>query len=264
METLTANVGRRPHRHCMNRTNDQTTVMTLLSRIPDMFGGAPGKLNFLVRPGFCADDLYNAIIHFQKSQVISLYQPDGIVEPGGATLYYMNRLADLHMPVKSVDYKTMEKMAQVGQDEIIKIYGERAAANAPEYVHKTHMEKVAAQNKWSAWKERIRKDGGGSLSSKLAIGFLDDEEKRSGANPDLPFFHWAYGFGEANIGYDYKGGWSKEIMLNQVLLEAYDKRKVLVNTHGLITKFPAVIVFGNFTHYTMKKDEVVEFTVPAP
>jgi hypothetical protein len=263
MEILKANVGRRPHRHCQNLLSDQTTVMTLLNRIPEMFGGAPGKLNFLVRPGYCADDLYNAIIRFQKTQVLTLYKPDGIVEPSGVTLMYLNRLADLNMPVKQVDYKTVEKMAEVGQNEIIKIYHERADANAPEYVHKQHMEKLSAEHKWKAWKEQIRKDGAGSLSAKLAIGFLDDEEKRSKASVTLPFFHWAYGFGEAFIGYDYTRDWSREVMLGQTLLNAYDKRKLIVNTHG-ITRNPAVILFGNFTHYVMKKDEIVEFTVPQP
>ena len=77
----------------------------LLSRIPEEFGGSPGKLNSPVRPGYCADDLYDAILKFQKTQVRTLYQPDGIVEPNGATLVYMNRLADLHMPLTEVDLK---------------------------------------------------------------------------------------------------------------------------------------------------------------
>ena len=105
METLRANVGRRPHRHCQNLVSDQTTVMMLLSRIPEEFGGSPGRLNSPVRPGYCADDLYEAILKFQKTQVRTLYQPDGIVEPGGASLVYMNRLADLHMPLTEVDLK---------------------------------------------------------------------------------------------------------------------------------------------------------------
>ena len=105
METLRANVGRRPHRHCQNLVNDQTTVMMLLSRIPEEFGGSPGRLNSPVRPGYCADDLYEAILKFQKTQVRTLYQPDGIVEPGGASLVYMNRLADLHMPLTEADLK---------------------------------------------------------------------------------------------------------------------------------------------------------------
>jgi len=109
METLRANVGRRPHRHCQNLVSDQTTVMMLLSRIPEEFGGSPGRLNSPVRPGYCADDLYEAILKFQKTQVRTLYQPDGIVEPGGATLVYMNRLADLHMPLTEVDFKTQDE-----------------------------------------------------------------------------------------------------------------------------------------------------------
>jgi len=261
METIKANVGRRPNRHCMNLTGDQTTVMTLLSRIPEQFGGAPGKLNFLVRPGYCADDLYNAIIRFQKTRVLTLYKPDGIVEPGGATLFYLNRLADLYMPVKQVDFKTQEKMAEVVLDETLKIYHERADQKAPEYMRKLEQEKIANQRKWKAWKEKIFKDGGGGLSAKLAIGYLNDEEKRSQSNPDLPFFPWAVGFGEAFIGYDYSTDWSREVMLNETLLDAYDKRKLLVNTHG-ITRNPAVILFANFTHYVMKKEEVVEFTRP--
>jgi len=98
METLKANVGRRPHRHCQNLVSDQRTVMRLLSRIPEELGGAPGKLNFRVRPGYCADDLYQAILYFQETQVKKVYRPDGIIEPGGTTLVYLNRLADLHMP----------------------------------------------------------------------------------------------------------------------------------------------------------------------
>src|SRR5215470_5518049 len=154
METLRANVGRRPHRHCQNLVSDQTAVMTLLSRIPEQFGGAPGKLNFLVRPGYCADDLYQAIVHFQKTQVLTLYQPDGIVEPSGATLVYMNRLADLYMPLTKVDLKTQDKMSQVALDEKLKIYHERADANAPEYVRKQQREHTNAVNKWHAWKDQ--------------------------------------------------------------------------------------------------------------
>ena len=272
METLRANVGRRPHRHCQNLVSDQTTVMTLLSRIPEQFGGAPGTLNFLVRPGFCADDLYQAILRFQKTQVLTLYQPDGIVEPGGATLVYMNRLADLHMPLTKVDLKTQDKMAEVVLDEKLKVYHERADANAPEYARKQEREHNNAVNKWTAWKQRIRRDTHGSLAGNLAIQFLNDEEKRNNANPDLPFFDWAYGFGEAFIGYDYTGGWSREFMLNKSLLAAYDKRKLLVNTHGLThpkenpvaAKYPAVILFGNFTHFVVEKDKVVEFVRPNP
>jgi hypothetical protein len=104
METLRANVGRRPHRHCQNLVSDQTAVMILLSRIPEEFGGAAGKLNSPARPGYCADDLYQAILHFQKTQM-PLHHPDGIIEPGGATLVYLNRLADLHMPPSDIDLK---------------------------------------------------------------------------------------------------------------------------------------------------------------
>jgi len=128
-------------------------------------------------------------------------------------------------------------------------------------MRKLEQEKIANQRKWKAWKEKIFKDGGGGLSAKLAIGYLNDEEKRSQSNPDLPFFPWAVGFGEAFIGYDYSTDWSREVMLNETLLDAYDKRKLLVNTHG-ITRNPAVILFANFTHYVMKKEEVVEFTRP--
>ncbi|MEP6849227.1 MAG: hypothetical protein ABI999_10255 [Acidobacteriota bacterium] len=261
METLKGNVGRRPHRHCLNLTSDQTKVMTLLNRIPEQFGGSPGKLNFIVRPGYCADDLFNAILHFQQTQVLTLYKADGIVEPGGATFVYMNRLADLYMPVKKVDFATEDKMNQVALDEKIKIYQERATAKAPEYTHKVAMEHLEAQKKWKAWKDAIRRDGRGSLSAKLAIQYLDDEERKSNADTIVPFFPWAVGFGDAFIGYDYGSDWSHEIMLSNTLLDAYDKRKLIVNTHG-VKNNPAVIVFGNFTYYVMKKDEVVEFTRP--
>jgi hypothetical protein len=245
----------------MNLTSDQTTVMTLLNRIPEMFGGAPGKLNFIVRPGYCADDLYEAILRFQRTQVMTLYKADGIVEPGGATLVYMNRLADLHMPIKQVDYATTAKMAEVGLDEKLKVYQERADAKAPEYVNKVAMQHRDDQNKWKIWKDGIRRDGHGNIAAKLAIQYLDEEEKRSNSNSVVPFFPWAVGFGEAFIGYDYSRNWSHEIMLNSTLLQAYDNRKLIVNTHG-VSRMPAVIIFANYTYYVMKKDEVVEFTRP--
>ena len=39
---IKANVGRRPHRDCMNLKSDQITVMTLLNAIPEALGGTAG------------------------------------------------------------------------------------------------------------------------------------------------------------------------------------------------------------------------------
>lgn len=262
METMRGNVGRRPHRHCRNLTEDQTTVMTLLSRIPEDFGGAPGKLNFIVRPGYCADDLYNAILKFQERAVHTLSKPDGIVSPSGATLMYLNRLADLHLPVKKLtDDKQYQLMLDMYYDESSKIYSERANANAPEYLRKKEREKQTAADKWRKWKEQIKKDSRGNLYSKLTIDYLDDEQKKSGTGTDIAFLPWAVGFGEAYIGYDYTPDWTKKLMWSEVLLSAYDKRKLILSTHGVTAHSP-IILFGNFTHYVMKLPEVVEFTFP--
>jgi hypothetical protein len=262
MEKIKMNVGRRPHRHCQNLSEDQWTVITLLSRIPKVYGGPLGPLNQIVRRGYCADDLYQAILRFQGNAVYSLSKPDGMVEPGGATMVYLNRLAALYGPVTDPMSKlTDEQVIGMYGDELQKVYRERMDQNAPEYLRKVQRDKEAAEKKWKTWKEKIMKDGKGSLNAKLAVDFLNDEQRKSNSSTTIAFYPWAVGFGEAFIGYDYQGGWQRSMMWRETVMEAYDKRKLLLNTHGM--KGPApIVLFANFTHYVMKLDEVAEFNRP--
>ncbi len=102
MQNLKGNVGRRPTRDCRNYIGDQIAVMTLLNRIPEHFGGTGGKLNFKPVAGVCPDELYKAIVRFQQVNIAQI-KPDGMVEPGGITLLFLNRLADMSFPIKIVN-----------------------------------------------------------------------------------------------------------------------------------------------------------------
>ena len=262
MHTIKGSVGRRPHRQCRNLSEDQWTVISLLSRIPIAFGGPKGPLNHLIRPGHCADDLYEAILRFQELAVYSLSKPDGIVEPGKATMTYLNRLAALYGPVTDpMSNLTDDQVMKMYDDELQKVFRERIASNAPEYTKKLHRDKLAAELKWKTWKNKILKDGNNSLYAKLAVDHLNDLQRKSNSGTTIAFFPWAMGFGAAYIGYDYNGGWRYSMMWSETLLEAYDNRKLLVNTHGT-KEPPPVILFANFTHYVMKPNEVAEFTRP--
>ncbi len=261
MKTIKRNVGRRPHRHCMNLSEDQFTVLTLLSRIPIVYGGPQKGLNFIVRPGYCADDLYEAILRFQKLTVLTLSQPDGIVSPNGATMQYLNRMADLYDPVTTPGKMTDDQVFEAYGDAMHDVTRERIDQNAPEYLRKIERQKEAAKKKWKDWKARIIKDGKGGLNAKLAVQYLDEQEKKSSHDSTIAFFPGIVGFGEAFVGYDYQGGWRKWIMLEEELLGAYDRRKLLINTYGMTRDMP-IILLSNFTHYVMKKDEVKEFNNP--
>ena len=262
MHTIKGNVGRRTSRHCRNLSEDQWTVISLLSRIPIAFGGPKGALNHLVRPGFCADDLYQAILRFQELAVYSLSRPDGFVQPGGATLVYLNRLAALYDPVTDPT-KTLTRDQVIGMydDELQKVFHERIDQNAPEYRRKLERQKQAADAKWRTWKTKILKDTKNSIYGKLAVDYLNDEQRKSNSGTTIAFFPWAVGFGGAYIGYDYKGGWQFSMMWAETVLEAYDDRTLLINTHGTNGPTP-VILFADFTHYVTKPGEVVEFKRP--
>jgi hypothetical protein len=258
METIKANVGRRPHRHCQNYTSDQIVVGTLLNRIPAQFGGTADLIHLYGLNGHCRDDLYESIVRFQRVAV-GLEPPDGIVEPGGKTLHFLNKIADLHFPVKPItDLKKNQMMTEAFVDATIAGHRERMDMRAPEYLRKLEREKQAAQKKWSSWKERIRRDAGGGQFLNDAIEFLNAEEKRSKPDQSFAFVGTAIGFGGAYVGYDYKGGWELKPMFKETLGHSYDKRKLLVNTWGL-KGHQAIILFSNFTHYVMKPNEVVEF-----
>lgn len=261
MRTIKRNVGRRPHRHCMNLSEDQFTVLTLLSRIPIMYGGPLKPLNFLVRQGHCADDLYEAIIRFQKLTVLTLSNPDGIVSPNGATMHYLNRMADLYGPVTTPGKMTDDEVHKAYGDAMHDVTRQRMEQKAPEYLRKLQRDKEAAKKVWKDWKARILKDGKWGLNAKLAVDFLNDEEKKRNSDTTYAFFAGIVGFGEAFIGYDYQAGWRRSMMWAEELLGSYDRRKLLINTYGMTRDMP-IILLSNFTHYVMKKDEVKEFNNP--
>ena len=263
MKTIKANVGRRPNRHCMNLSEDQWTVLTLLSRIPIVYGGPTKPLNFIVRPGHCADDLYQAILRFQKLAVLTLSQPDGRVEPGGATMAYLNRLADLYDPVTTPGKMTDDQVHKAYSDALHDLARERMDAKAPEWVTKQQRDLQAAKNKWKAWKAQILKDGKNGLYARLAVDYLNDEERARKSDTTIAFMPGAVGFGIAFVGYDYKNGWQRQMMWRETMLNFSDKRVLLLNTWGITGDMP-VLLMDNFTHYVMKKNEVKEFRRPNP
>ncbi len=79
-------------RHCQNWTDDQTTVIDLLSRIPAAEGGAGDSLiGSRIVNGMASAALYGAITHFEDTHFPG--QRSGFVDPGGAMLKRMEELA---------------------------------------------------------------------------------------------------------------------------------------------------------------------------
>ena len=89
-----SSVGRRHGRNSRNRITDQKNVQDLLNRIPASAGGAGGTLNERMVEGICSDNLYLAIVNFQKKNVPQF--ADGHVDPGGRTLDAMERMAKIN------------------------------------------------------------------------------------------------------------------------------------------------------------------------
>lgn len=249
MQKLKGNVGRRTHRHCRNYIGDQITIITLLNRIPEQFGGTGGKLQIKPVAGVCPDELYNAIIRFQEANVGSI-KPDGKVEAGGVTLLFLNRIAEISAPITTIDAAAMQKLT----DTRIQTYQERWQTNPQEYQRMQQREQQAELKKWHAWKERLRQQGRGNLNARLAVDYLDDIERRL-SKPSIN--GWAIGFGEAYIGYDYNSDWQHLVMWGEMIATSYDKRRILINNYGLKGHSP-VILFANQTHYILRTNEVVE------
>jgi hypothetical protein len=91
--TLRARVGRHANTgaHCQNWKDDQQAVTELLNKISITNGGAEGTLKAPISPGLASQELYTAILYFQKKQFPGL--PTGFVDPGGAMLTKMETLA---------------------------------------------------------------------------------------------------------------------------------------------------------------------------
>lgn len=257
MQTLKGNVGRRPHRHCRNFISDQIAVVTLLNRIPEHLGGTGGKLQIKPIPGLCPEDLYKAIVRFQEINVGAI-EADGIVEAGGMTLLFLNRAADLNLPVTTVD-DAAQRTAINDRflDMIIKTNQERAATHPREAQRRQQRKRQAALAKWRAWKQRLRREAGKNLYVKLAIDHLNTIEQRLLPSSEPSIIGWALGFGHAYVGYDYQANWEEKVMWGEMLATSYDQRTVLINTYGIKDQ-PPVILFANQTHYILKEDEVVE------
>jgi hypothetical protein len=231
--------------------------MTLLNRIPEQFGGTEGKLAFFSPNGSCRDELYQAILKFQKS--INMQHPDGVVEPGGITMTYLNHVADAHLPPKKylTDWTKISKANEMYQDARIDAVRERIDNNAPEYLRAKKQEKEADLKKWHAWKEAIRRDGHGNRNAQDAINYLNRIEQKGEVNTEVPFLGEAIGFGGAWVRYGKTGDWSIDLMYEKVLLNSYDSRFLYMNTNGLDRSFP-VILLSNMTHFVMKKNQTIE------
>jgi hypothetical protein len=106
---LTSSIGRRHGRDSTNRISDQKIVQDLLNRIPVSVGGAGGTLNERMLEGVCSNNLYLAILNFQKRNVPKF--ADGHVDPGSATLDVMERMAKMNDLVVSAA-KTISDVAE--------------------------------------------------------------------------------------------------------------------------------------------------------
>lgn len=85
-----------------NRGQDQSFVFAMLKAIPGFQGGAREQLAGESVPmygnGHCESFLYELILRFQTSST-ALQSRDGVVDPGGATLGLMMKLAGVVGPV---------------------------------------------------------------------------------------------------------------------------------------------------------------------
>jgi hypothetical protein len=106
---LTSFVGRRHGRDSRNRISDQKIVQDLLNRIPVSVGGAGGTLNERMLEGVCSNNLYLAILNFQKRNVPKF--ADGHVDPGSSTIDVMERMAKMNDLVVSAA-KTISDVAE--------------------------------------------------------------------------------------------------------------------------------------------------------
>ena len=253
MEKLKGNVGRRPNRHCMNYVADQLAAQMLLNSIPQHFGGTGGALE-IKKPmaGICPDALYNAILDFQHKNVGSI-TADGIVEPGGTTLLFLNRLAEQHFP--ATIRKTTPQDYDRALDVKIKAQQERWKAHPEELKRMQQRQSQEAMAKWHAWKSRLRKEGGNNPNVNAAIWFLDDLEKTfKGSEPSIN--GWAVGFGAAYVATGYGSNWEFKGMIGEQLAWSFEKKNVRVTNLGLKKSFP-VILFANQTHHIFKKVEQI-------
>lgn len=129
MQNLKGNVGRQSHRHCRNSLGDQLLIMTLLNRIPAHFGGTGGNLHINPIEGKCPDQLYEAILRFQEVNIASI-KPDGIIEPDGITLHFLNRLAARSFPMKKIEDFVIDSFVEdLYEDTLVEAYRDRVQAN---------------------------------------------------------------------------------------------------------------------------------------
>lgn len=251
MEKLKGNVGRRPHRHCMNHVADQLAVQMLLNAIPQQLGGTGGTLEIKPIAGICPDALYNAILRFQRTSVGSI-TADGIVEPTGTTFLFLARLAEQHFPVTKANMTPQDLDRQL--DVKIQAYQDRWKDNPQEYQRMKQKESQDALKKWHAWKDRLRRDGAGNSNVKSAIVFLDEVEQRLPKDSQPSINGWATGFGTAYVASGFGSNWEFKAMFGETLAFSYEKKNVRVTNLGLKNSFP-VILFSNQSHHIFKKIE---------
>ena len=252
MMNVKANVGRRPNRHCMNLKTDQVTVMTLLNAIPVQLGGAGGRLHPKIVQGSCADDLYQAIVTFQQKNTA---MADGIVEPNGPAIIFMNALAKAHLPLNLVGATAGAMLQNTASD--IRIESWKQVPK--KYLPPTPEEKQKHQ--WDELKAKLRHDRHKSLFTKTALRFLEEEENKFGKTSGIGC--WCRAFGHAFIGEAGKNDWDERYLMDgDPLVFNGEKKVVKVNNYG-IDFDPPVLIFGNLTHYIMKKYEIVDISADA-
>jgi len=253
MEKLKGNVGRRPHRHCMNHVADQLTVQMLLNAIPQHLGGTGGTLDIKPIGGTCPDVLYKAIFKFQRVSVFSI-TADGIVEPTGTTLLFLNRLADQHFPATTPQHndRVLDVRIQAQLD--------RWKDHPEELSRLKKKQSEEAITKWHNWKNRLRRDGAGNPNVQSAIWFLDDIEKTfKDGEPSIN--GWAVGFGAAYVASGFGSSWEFKGMIGEQLAYSFEKKNVRVTNLGLKNSFP-VILFASQSHHIFKKIEHIVVDEP--
>ncbi|HEY2012920.1 MAG TPA: hypothetical protein VGH38_05430, partial [Bryobacteraceae bacterium] len=78
---------------CYNYLWDQKMILDLLNAIPERRGGAGGTLTEPLQQLFISEQLYQAILTFQRAHVREGLLEDGHVDPHQATLRLMLKIA---------------------------------------------------------------------------------------------------------------------------------------------------------------------------
>jgi hypothetical protein len=175
---------------------------------------------------------------------------DGIIEPTGPAMIFLNSLAERNLPTNLVGAGGAAILQNTATDIRIEAWKQVPRKYLPP------TSEQQATSKWDALKARLHQDQANSMFVKWALRFLTEQEQRFGKTTGIGA--WALAFGHAFIGLSSQQNWEERFLMDgEPLLFNYDKSTVKVNNFG-IKDDPPVLLFGDLTHYVMKKYEIVD------